>query len=652
MGRTSAGSGHRTAGGLTDAVRALVAEAGIEPSTHSQLLDRDWLQRVTDRVSAMFSVFVIGQVSSGKSSLINSLIGRKLLISDPNPTDGVIAVLNGLGESETEEYAERVWADGRITRFTSVGEGVQFLQQQDALVARQLACREVRFYLREPILRRLRLISTPGLGDRMQQFEDVTLRYLREEESDLVLWTFFPESAGNVEESRVFARALANRKGSVLGVVTRSLEGHEDDPTYDPHLDPELADVVGALHEALDAYLSGVVLYDSDRARHLAERKRADPALVNDAEFIGEVERCGLATLRRTLDDLVGPDGEKIERSRVRLLLLRCAGHASGVAHDVEPLMEEFFRRAAASQQHVDNWTRRERDVVEPARTLLRDEIQTVAAEQGDEMARVMGRAAGDAVLQNFKLIETLARSAVAWASDVESPADRLNKHIQSATEEAVRRIRFWERTGAMGQAVVSERLRVLRQELGEEPALDVPAADGIPESAGLFYGSPGAAAQHQASGSGGTLAKVAMEAGAALAAGVAAKNAAKAAAEQVAKAGGGTAVKGAASVLSIILAGFDVKKLVNEFGEGRERLAETVQAYFETERPAFTKMVFDRLWISAQEQLNELLEPKRSSLTPHATAAMAWNATAEQVSNLREELIAMSQLFSDRADC
>ncbi|MGX1916123.1 dynamin family protein [Streptomyces phaeochromogenes] len=637
-------------GRLVDAIYALMVKASIDPPLHSQLLDRDWLQRVTDRVSATLSVFVIGQVSSGKSSLINSLLGRKLLISDPDPTDGVIAVLNGLGDLATEEYAERVWTDGRITRFTSVGEGVQFLRQQDVLVARQLACREVRFYLREPILRRLRLISTPGLGDRLQPFEDVTLNYLREDESDLVLWTFFPETAGNADEVRVFAQALASRKGSVLGVVTRSLEAHEDDPEYDPHSDPEAAGVVDALHEALGAYLSGIVLYDSQRARDLAQRKRQEPALVNDAGFIGELERCGYSTLLSALDTMVGPNGEKVERSRVRLLLLRCAGHASGVADAVEPVMGELSRRVAASQQHVDDWTRREHEVIEPALALLRDEIQSVAAAQGEELARVMGRSAAAAVAQNFNLLETLARSAVAWVSDVDTAADRLNQHIRSATELAVHDLRFWERTDVMGKEVIDERLRVLRQELREELAVDMSASERTRDSELLFYGSPGAAAQRYVTETGADLAKTAVDLGAAAAAGYAARQAAKQAAEQAAKAGATTAVKGAVSVASFVLAAFDIRKLVKDFGEGREQLAETVQAHFATERPAFTKSIFERLWPPAQGQLNRLLAPKRNSLTPHAESAAAWSATAEQARSIRDELRALSQQFADRA--
>ncbi|MFK4222270.1 dynamin family protein [Streptomyces sp. NPDC019890] len=637
-------------GRLTDTARALVADAGIEPPAHAQLLDSDWLRRVTDRVSATLSVFVIGQVSSGKSSLINSLLGRRLLISDPDPTDGVIAVLNWLGESETEEYAERVWSDGRITRFTSVGEAVQFLRQEDVRVARQLACREVRFYLREPILRRLRLISTPGLGDRLQPFEDVTLRYLREDESDLVLWTFFPESAGNVDEIRVFAQELASRKGSVLGVLTRSLEDHEDDPAYDPHTDPEMAAVVGALHESLAAYLSGVVLYDSDHAHRLTERKRDDPALAHDTAFAGEVERCGHAALWRALEDLVGPDGEKVERARVSLLLRRCAGHAGGVADDVEAVKEELLRRAADRQKHVDDWTQRELKVVEPARTLLRDELQTVAAAQGDELARVLGHAAADAVLQNFKLIETLARSAVAWVSDVDSAAERLNHHIDAATERAVGRIRFWERTDARGQVVVDERLRVLRQELHEELAPAVLPADRTEVDPLLFYGSPGASAQGNVTNTGSGMAKLGLEVGASMVAGMAAKTAAKAAAEEAAKAGGVTAAKGAASVLSIVMAGFDVKKLIEDFGEGREQLAETVRSRLDTQRPAFAALIFDRLWASAQKQLNTLLAPKRESLMPCTAAAVAWNTAAEEANHLQDELTALASRFTERA--
>ncbi|MFD9359417.1 dynamin family protein [Streptomyces sp. NPDC060031] len=372
-------------GVMADEARCLVAEAEIELDPRSEVLDRDWTNRVVDRVSATLSVMVIGQVSSGKSSLINSLLGRKLLITDSKPTDGVVAVLNPLDDGAPEEYAERVWPDGTVTRFESVGHGVEFLRQQKPLSEQQVACREVRLYLREPLLRRLRLISTPGLADRLQAFEDVTLRYLREDESDLVLWTFYPESAGNAGEAGVFARALANRREAVLGVVTRSMEDRDDDPDYDPHRDPRLTGpggVVDVLRENLGAHLTDIVLYDSHEARRLVARRQRQPALAADSTFQSELERCGYAALRQALDDLVGPFGERIERSRVRLLLLRCAGHAKVLADVLETAKGAFGRRAEFSRAYLQEWARLEREVIAPARTRMQDEIRTVAAER------------------------------------------------------------------------------------------------------------------------------------------------------------------------------------------------------------------------------------------------------------------------------
>jgi len=224
---------------LQDNLIKLAKEANLNTEEHDALRDPDWIDRVIQKTRAAFTVTVIGQTSSGKSSFINSLLGRRILVPSDSPTDGVIAVLME-AEPDGPECAEWVDTSGAVHDFPSLEVAMRFLRQQETPQDQQLACREVRFFLHEPWLRGLRIVNTPGLGDRLQCFEDVTLRYLREDESDLVVWTFFPDTAGNDLEMGVFGSTLARRKDSVVGIVTRVLEGHQYEDDYDPREDPSL----------------------------------------------------------------------------------------------------------------------------------------------------------------------------------------------------------------------------------------------------------------------------------------------------------------------------------------------------------------------------------------------------------------------------
>lgn len=115
---------------LSDQVAELACAARVNLARFPTLTDLDWLGRVLQRTSSMFTVIVIGQVSAGKSSFINSLLGRKLLMPSDRPTDGVVSVLLAAQPGESE-YAEKVLVTGQVERFATMEEATKFLRQQD-----------------------------------------------------------------------------------------------------------------------------------------------------------------------------------------------------------------------------------------------------------------------------------------------------------------------------------------------------------------------------------------------------------------------------------------------------------------------------------------------------------------------------------------
>ncbi|TEB10635.1 dynamin family protein [Pelotomaculum propionicicum] len=118
----------------------------LDLSRYPFLADLDWFERVLHRVSSTFTLIVIGQVSVGKSSFINSLFGRKLLLLSDRPTDEVLSVLLAADQGEPE-HAEKILRDGLVERFVSLDKAMRFLRQQDTPSEQQFNCSDVQLYL-------------------------------------------------------------------------------------------------------------------------------------------------------------------------------------------------------------------------------------------------------------------------------------------------------------------------------------------------------------------------------------------------------------------------------------------------------------------------------------------------------------------------
>jgi len=615
---------------LSRRVANLASDADLAPSGFPTLEDPDWLDRVLYRTSSLFTVIVIGQVSSGKSSFINSLIGRKLLIPSDRPTDGVVSVLLPAAMGEPE-FAEKVRSDGIIEHFPTLDEAKQFLRQQDTSAEQQLDCREVRFHLHEPWLRHLRIINTPGLGDRLQAFEQVALQYLHEDESDLVVWTFFPDTAGNDAEVGLFADALARRRKAVVGVVTRCLEGKEDDYTYDPNEDPALVGdrgVVQWLQRNLGNYLREIVLYDSHVSRRLVERMRENPDLQSDDTFIAQLRRSGYLRFHDVLTSLLGTEREHIEDARVASVLMRCSGHAKSMANVAKVVEQEFLRRAEAEKDGIAAWQKVEKEVIGPARIRFKDEVRKLSKERARELVAIMGNSAADAIEENFGLVGTLGRSLVSWTGICDSAADALNKCIAESVEAAVSNARFYERLDKAMEQLTKEHLLALQNDLqsawkhgalGSASSLSIDTGRPAGGAGDVFSDALSGALKGVVSALLKSLAKNLEKRAVSTATrevtGQATKQAGKELAEQVAKKGAGTVAARIASIVTLVLVPFDIAKLVKDFKKGRQNLASTVRARYAADCPTYEACIFDGLWSKADEVLSTVLLDARSSL-------------------------------------
>ncbi len=651
---------------LSGQVGELSRAAKIDLARFPTLADLDWLDRVLQRTSSMFTIIVIGQVSAGKSSFINSLLGRKLLLPSDRPTDGVVSVLLAARPGEPE-YAEKVLVTGQIERFATIEDATKFLRQQDTAAEQQLRCREVRLHLQEPWLRHLRIVNTPGLGDRLQAFEKAALQYLHEDESDLVVWTFFPEAAANSAEVGLFGDALSRRRGAVIGVVTRCLEGKDDDKAYDPNNDPSLVGDAGVgpwLRKNLGQYLQDVIFYDSHVARRSVQRMRDKPDLQADADFLVQLERCGYAKFQRALTGRLGTDRERVQEARVASVLRRCSGHAVSIAFAAEAAEQAFLQQAETEKEQIAAWQKVERDVIGPARSRFKDDVRALAQDRSKELVTVMGNSAADAIEDNFGLLGTLGRSLVSWTGLCDSAADALNKKIGDAVDDAINRARFYERLDGAMQRLTKEHLLGLEKDLKQawQDGADGGSATAVPIDAGRPAGGAGDVLGDALSGAlkgviSALLKSLAKRAAAAAAkeAGEqatkqAATKAGEAAAKQAAQKGAGAAAARIAGIITLVLVPFDIAKLVKDFKMGRQNLAETVRTRYQADRPTYDSRIFDGLWPTADEALSTVLSEARASLDDRKGTRTRYLESAQRSADACKTLNDLAARLVERA--
>ncbi|MDG6106731.1 dynamin family protein [Dactylosporangium aurantiacum] len=608
---------------LSQDVRDLALDAGLDPDRHPVLKDPTWTGRLRARAAAPVTVIVIGQVSAGKSTFVNSMLGRRLLPTSQDPTDGVVSVLQAT-EPGAPERAERVTADGRVEPFASLEDGVRFLARQSAGEREQLGSREVRLYLDEPILQNLRLVNTPGLGDRLAAFERVTLDWLRDDASDLVIWTFFPDSAANRGELGVFADALTRRRNAVLGVVTRAMEDHEDEPDFDPRTDAQLAGVVAQLRAQLGDYLHDVVLYDAYRTRTLLRQLQADPGRATDPRFAVDLERCGYTAVRDILTRLAGD----VDARRM-LLMRQCAGTAGTLADAADAAEQIFTARARIRADQLAAFQRVEHEVINPVHDLLDTDLTTIADRFAAELVHLHTEAASDVIAAEFTLGGSLVGSAAAALSrvtargaQVDTVSQRLSRAIEAEMERKLAATSFQERLLVTTRSTVQRRLSALAAELriaagdrgpGGRTAVtvDVRPVGGMaqPLVEGIVSHVVGtvaeAAAKSLVGGTSAAIGRSAIEqAGTAVAVGAART----ATTSTLAKAVG---------VFTVVMVPLDVRRLFRDFNEGKARLIQGIAATYERSRWLYAGRIRDTLVPIADDAVDDLRSAARASLVP-----------------------------------
>jgi GTPase Era involved in 16S rRNA processing len=127
------------------------------------------LRSIIQTLKEPFSIAVVGRMKAGKSTLINSLLGRKLAISD---VEEATATLNWICHGSAEQSRQFVvhWKDGRSEPLP-MERVVDWTGKSSAVLDRVRRTSRLMFFSEDEFLKQIQIIDTPGTGSAVDEHE-------------------------------------------------------------------------------------------------------------------------------------------------------------------------------------------------------------------------------------------------------------------------------------------------------------------------------------------------------------------------------------------------------------------------------------------------------------------------------------------------
>ena len=169
------------------------------------------LEGVASGVLQPFNVAVFGRMKTGKSSLINALIGKQLAITG---VEEATATINRLSYADGEQ----------LNTFTAHGKDdspesfpLERLQTDwngtsEEVLKRIKRVSHLELYSNIPRLRDILIIDTPGTGSTASEHEDIAQQFIRGQQADALVYVFSPVGRETDEEA-----LISFRKGCLPG---------------------------------------------------------------------------------------------------------------------------------------------------------------------------------------------------------------------------------------------------------------------------------------------------------------------------------------------------------------------------------------------------------------------------------------------------
>lgn len=167
------------------------------------------IRAIAETVDAPFTLAVFGRMKTGKSSIINALLGTPLTITG---VEEATATLNWIsfGDHNQRDSAIIHWKDGR-TEPIPLSRITEWAGKDPAVLERVRDTAFLQLFADAEFLRNVHIVDTPGTGAVVDEHEKVAREFLspraaeeseaERRKADALLYVFAPEGRGNDQDT-------------------------------------------------------------------------------------------------------------------------------------------------------------------------------------------------------------------------------------------------------------------------------------------------------------------------------------------------------------------------------------------------------------------------------------------------------------------
>lgn len=158
------------------------------------------LRAVADSLQSPFNIAVFGRMKTGKSSLINALIGKPLAITGVEEATATINRISYASGELLNQFTVH-WQDSPPENYPIDKLQSDWNGKSQEVLERVSRAAWLELYSDAPTLRNIQITDTPGTGSNAAEHERIANQFINGQEADALLYVFAPVGRENDEES-------------------------------------------------------------------------------------------------------------------------------------------------------------------------------------------------------------------------------------------------------------------------------------------------------------------------------------------------------------------------------------------------------------------------------------------------------------------